>query len=75
MSDHFAVEADRKVVGVAVRAPGGYKFFSSDPGFFALEGRLFPRARSLFQSVATIARKLRRRRPEADGKGQAARRP
>jgi len=61
MSDRFAVEADRKVVGVAVRAPGGFRFFSSEPAYFALEGRIFPRARALVQSVAKFARKLRRR--------------
>ncbi|MGZ8335670.1 MAG: hypothetical protein ACXWU1_03300 [Allosphingosinicella sp.] len=61
MSDRFAVEADRRVVGVAVRAPGGFRFFSSEPAFFALEGRIFARARTLVQSAAKIARKLRRR--------------
>ena len=61
MSDRFAVEADRRVVGVAVRAPGGFRFFSSEPAFFALEGRLFARSRAVFQSVAKIARKQRSR--------------
>ncbi|TMJ20855.1 MAG: hypothetical protein E6G94_00300 [Alphaproteobacteria bacterium] len=60
MSDRFAVEADRRVVGVAVRAPGGFKFFSSEPAYFALEGRTFPRSRALAHSVSKIARKLRR---------------
>ena len=61
MSDRFVVEADRRVVGVAVRAPGGFKFFSSEPAYFALEGRTFPRSRALVSSVAKIARKHRRR--------------
>ena len=66
MSDRFAVEADRRVVGVAVRGPGGFRFFSSEPDFFALEGRTFPRSRALARSVARLARKLRRpRRPGA----------
>ena len=60
MSDRFAVEADRKVVGVAVRAPGGFKFFSSEPAYFALEGRTFTRSRTLAHSVSKIARKQRR---------------
>jgi hypothetical protein len=59
MSDSFAVEADRRVVGVAVRAPGGFKFFSSEPAYFVLEGRTFPRRRALARSVAEIAAKLR----------------
>ena len=42
MSDRFVVEADRRVVGVAVRVPGGFKFFSSDPHYLALEGKLVP---------------------------------
>lgn len=61
MSDRFAVESDRRVVGVAVRAPGGFKFFSSEPAYFALEGRIFPRWRALARSVAKIARKHRHR--------------
>jgi len=59
MSDRFAVEAGRRVVGVAVRTPGGFRFFSSDPDFFILEGRVFPRRRALVQSAAEIAAKLR----------------
>jgi hypothetical protein len=27
MSDRFVVETERQVVGVAVRSPGGFKFF------------------------------------------------
>lgn len=59
MSDHFVVEADRRVVGVAVRVPGGFKFFSSDPDYFALEGKLFARARAMAQRVAQIRRQRR----------------
>ncbi len=55
--DRFVVEADRKVVGVAVRVPGGFKFFSSDPDFSALEGKSFSRARAMFRRVAQIARR------------------
>lgn len=60
MSDRFAVEADRRVVGVAVRGPGGYRFFSSDPDFVGLESRTYPRARALARSVARLARARRR---------------
>lgn len=63
MSERFVVEADRKVVGVAVRAPGGFKFFSSDAAYLPLEGRTFSRARVLAASVAKITRALRRQRP------------
>jgi hypothetical protein len=63
MSDRFVVEADRRVVGVAVRSPGGFKFFSSDPAFAQLEGRIFARARSLTIAVNRIGRAQRRIEP------------
>lgn len=59
--DRFVVEADRKVVGVAVKVSGGFKFFSSDPDFIELDTQFFPRARAMAQRVATVARKRRRR--------------
>lgn len=65
MSDRFVVEADRRVVGVAVRVPGGFKFFSSDPAYFSLEGKLFARARAMAGRVAQITRR-RRRSPFAE---------
>jgi hypothetical protein len=46
-SQRFAVEFDRRTVGIAVRVPGGFMFFSSSHDFDALDGRLFPRARAL----------------------------
>ena len=54
--DRFVVEADRKVVGIAVKVPGGYRFYSSDPDFLAIEGTTFPRAKAMAQRVAQIAR-------------------
>ena len=62
MTDRFVVEADRRVVGVAVRVPGGFRFYSSDPDFAALEAKTFPRARTIAQRVAAYARKANRRR-------------
>ena len=38
MTGHFVNEADRTVVGVAVRVPGGFQFFSSYKDFRCLEG-------------------------------------
>lgn len=66
MSDRFVVEADRRVVGIAVRAPGGYKFFSSDAGYDRLEGRTFARARALANAVAKLSRRLGRRTADAE---------
>ncbi len=60
VSDRFVVEADRRVVGIAVRAPGGYKFFSSDAAYDRFEGRIFARARVLANAVSRLSRRLRR---------------
>ncbi len=67
MSDRFVVEADRRVVGLAVRVPGGFKFFSSDPDYLSLEGRIFTRAKAMSRDVARIAKKLRLAADRADG--------
>ena len=61
MTDRFVVEADRRIVGVAVRSPGGYRFFSSDAAYSGLEGRTFARAKALASSVAKVRRANRRR--------------
>lgn len=53
----FAVEFDRRVVGIAVRVPGGFMFFASDNRFDEIEGQLFPRARSIERRLARIARR------------------
>ena len=54
-AQRFAVEFDWRVVGLAVRAPGGFKFFSSDPDFDELDGELFPRARAMSWRLSEIA--------------------
>lgn len=56
MSERFVVEADRKVVGVAVRCPGGYRFYASEDGFFPLENRSFPSVRALTSAAGRLAR-------------------
>ena len=63
MSDRFVVEADRRVVGVAVRVAGGFRFFSSDPDFFPLEGRTFRKVRALLRRVGQLARSRRPEKP------------
>ncbi len=57
--DRFVVEADKKVVGIAVRVPGGYRFVCSDPDFQSMDSKVFPRARTLAHRVAQLARTLR----------------
>lgn len=59
MFDRFVVEADKRVVGIAVRVAGGFKFFASDEDYFEVEARVFPRARAMAQRIAVIARRRR----------------
>jgi hypothetical protein len=63
-SQRFAVEFDRRTVGIAVRVPGGFMFFSSSDDFDALDGRLFPRARAIERQLRKIAGL--KRRPAAE---------
>lgn len=53
--DRFVVEADRRVVGVAVRDRGGFRFFASDKDYQELDRTLFPRVRTLTNSVTRLA--------------------
>jgi hypothetical protein len=70
-SQRFAVEFDRRTVGIAVRVPGGFMFFSSVDDFDELDGRLFPRARAIEHQLRKVAR-TRRRRASADKRLSAA---
>ena len=57
--DRFVVEADRRVVGIAVRVPGGFKFFASEADFSEAAGRIFPGAKARARVFADIARRRR----------------
>ena len=59
ISQRFAVEFDRRTVGVAVRFDGGFTFFASEEAFRPLDGRVFPTARSLERQLRRSARKDR----------------
>ena len=61
MLDRFVVEADRQVVGIGVRVAGGYQFFTSDPAFQFMEGKVFARAKTLHQRIRQAAKHLRQR--------------
>ena len=58
-AERFVVEADRKVVGIAVRDRGGFRFFASDCAYKDLDRTLFPRARTLANQVTKLANQLR----------------
>lgn len=55
LSQRFAVEYERRTVGIAVRVPGGFIFYSSDDAFDELDGRIFPRARSISHELKRVA--------------------
>ncbi|MDE8652783.1 hypothetical protein [Novosphingobium album (ex Liu et al. 2023)] len=55
MSEHFIVEANKITAGVAVRVPGGFRFFHSDPRFQRLDGEVFRKARTLARKVRELA--------------------
>ena len=54
--ERFVVEANKRIVGIAIRVPGGFEFVCSDPEFRSMDGRVFPRARKLASSIAELAR-------------------
>jgi hypothetical protein len=56
ITQRFAVEFDRRTVGIAVRFPGGFMFYASDDRFKGLDGRLFRRARAIERQLKKIGR-------------------
>jgi hypothetical protein len=58
VSDHFVVEANKITAGVAVRVPGGFRFFYSDPRFRRLDGQIFRKARTLVGRVRDLAHRF-----------------
>jgi hypothetical protein len=53
----FAVEFDRRTVGVAARVPGGFIFYASDNRFEEMDGRIFRRARAIERELKKIDQK------------------
>jgi hypothetical protein len=60
ITQRFAVEFDRRTVGIAVRVPGGFMFYASADGFDAMDGRLFPRARAIERALKRAAKQRKR---------------
>jgi hypothetical protein len=60
ISQRFAVEFDRRTVGIAVRVPGGFMFYASDDRFDAMDGRLFRRARAIERELKKTAKRKQR---------------
>ena len=59
-SRRFAVEFDRRTVGIAVRVPGGFIFYASDHAFNEIDGKLFPRARAIERGLKKVAKQRKR---------------
>ena len=62
-TQRFAVEFDRRTVGIAVRVPGGFMFYAATDDFNEMDGRLFPRARAIERELKRIANRRCRTRP------------
>jgi hypothetical protein len=56
IAQRFAVEFDRRTVGIAVRVPGGFMFYASDNRFDAMDGQLFRRARAIERALTRQAK-------------------
>ena len=57
MLNQFVVETNKETVGIAVRVPGGFRFFYSVPRFRGLGGQIFRRAKLLARTVGELAQK------------------
>ncbi len=57
--DRFIVEADKRVVGIAISVPGGFQFVCSDPDFRSMDRKVFRRARTLAGDVTQLVRAQR----------------
>ena len=53
-NQRFAVEFDRRTVGIAVRVPGGFMFYASDRRFEEMDGRMFRRARAIERELKKV---------------------
>ena len=60
LTQRFVVQLDRRTVGIAVRVPGGFIFYSSDDRFDEMDGRIFKRARAIERHLVKVSRKQRR---------------
>lgn len=62
ITQRFAVEFDRRTVGVAARVPGGFIFYAADDRFNEMDGRLFPRARAIERQLKRVAKRRARKK-------------
>jgi hypothetical protein len=72
ISQRFAVEFDRRTVGIAVRVPGGFMFYASDDRFNEMDGRLFRRARAIEGQLKKVAQRYHHERQALKASPSAA---
>lgn len=65
ITQRFTDEFDRRTVGIAVRVPGGFVFYSSDDRFEEIDGQMFPRARAIERELRLVAKRSKRQGPAA----------
>jgi hypothetical protein len=63
----FAVELERRTVGIAVRLGGGFVFYASDRDFEEMDGQTFARARAIERQLKKIAKRRKRERRRSRG--------
>jgi len=51
MSDSYIIEIHEEAAGIVIRDRGGFRFFSADAEFSALDGHLFRDARAAEQAA------------------------
>jgi hypothetical protein len=56
ITQRFAVEFDRRTVGIAVRVRGGFIFYGSDKRFDEMSGRVFRRVRGIERELKRVAK-------------------
>ena len=61
ITQRFAVEFDRRTVGVAARVAGGFMFYASDDRFNEMDGCVFPRARVIERQLKKVAKRAARK--------------
>jgi len=59
-TQRFAVEYERRTVGIAVRLAGGFVFYASDTDFEEMNGRTFARARAIERQLRKVAKRRER---------------
>ena len=50
----FVLEANRQVVGIALRVPGRFQSFASRPSVHVLDGCVFPRVKALIKRAEEL---------------------